>query len=177
MALFDFRWPDEINLQAYSADQYVELCRSVDSATTLFSGRRLLLASSELSKQSHQFLLALLQIRQIPSRCISCFVSELATSLGNSTEAKILRVLAHLKKRELDELKQLSNDFWTISDMPHADDHHQLLLVRAMSEFAVGNKEVSALLLQKLSIFYSSCFEAQLLKSRLMQLSFSSMRP
>ena len=36
-----------------------------------------------------------------------------------------------------------------------------------MAEFAVGNKEVSALLLQKLSIVYSSCFEAQLLKSRL----------
>ena len=175
MALFDFRWPDQINLQIYGADQYVEYVASLIQLRQYSHAEALLLASSDLSQQSHQYLLALLQIRQSRVDAYRELSKGWPFSWARTIESKILLVLSHLRKFEFDEIKKLGEDFWNIYDSSHVDDQHQLHLVRAMAEFAIGRYEVSALLLQNLPYVYSSCFEAQLLQCRLL-LNLSSMR-
>ena len=63
MAL-DFRWPDQINLQIYGADQYVDCVASLIQLRHYSQAEALLLSSSNLRQESHQYLSALLQIRQ-----------------------------------------------------------------------------------------------------------------
>ena len=74
----------------------------------------------------------------------------------NTIESKILRVFAYLRNRDLDELKRLTEEFWLSSDSLQDELQHQLLLVRAMVEFSIGRREVSALILRDLPATYSS---------------------
>ena len=168
MTLFDFRWPDQINLEefaeAYSVDYLVAALIQLRQYS---SAEALLLASPQLSEQNYQYLLALLQIRQSRLSSFRALSQSWPMAWTNTIESKNFACFAYLRNRDLDELKRLTEEFWLSSDSLQDELQHQLLLVRAMVEFSDGNKEVSALILRDLPATYSSSFEATLLRTRL----------
>ena len=168
MALIDFRWPDQINLKAYADDhQHLNYVSALIQLREYSQAEALLLTSPKLNHQHYQYLLALLQIRRSRINTYRALSQSWSSDWSNTFEAKILRIFSHLRSRDYQELENLSDEFWNISELLTEDQRHQMLLVRAMAEFSVGRKEVSANILQNLPDAYLSCFEAKLLQSRL----------
>ena len=167
MTLFDFRWPDQINLEEFAEAYSVDYLAGLIQLRQYSSAEALLLASPQLSEQNYQYLLALLQIRQSRLSSFRALSQSWPMAWTNTIESKILRVFAYLRNRDLDELKRLTEEFWLSSDSLQDELQHQLLLVRAMVEFSIGRREVSALILEGSSSYLFVQFRGNSLRTRL----------